>query len=635
MTTENTKKKKAKGPIRLEVILPVTILCGLTYAYFTFYFDKHLKDGIEWAGTQGVGAEVNVGSLKTSFISGSFKMNKLEITNKEKPNHNIIEIGNIRFKFLWDALLRAKFVVEDASILTIQMDTKRSSPGKVIPPPPPSDNSMMAKVQNQIISQAKDRFKGNVLGDVIALAEGINYQDQIEKLRDSLKSEARINEMMVEVNSKKEYWDGEIKRLSDTSVIDEIQNEYKAFEQEKNSIEKAKKIPTLIKLADKAKKQIEDIQTSAKTLQTEVTKITAYPKEVENLVKQDISSLQGHFKIPKLDFSDFSSMLFGTDLMNYVVQAKKYQAMAKQYMPEKKKEDESEKIIPPQREVGKTYTFPITKGFPLFWLKNAAISSKATEGEFAGDFSGSLSNVTTSPKVVGIPTVLDLKGDLKAKKINGVQLKVTVDHTKMKPKQMLEMKVASFPVPEKMLSNSSDLTFGLKESNAKVNFSATLYDESLDIRWINVLNSPNYVVEAKNKVIQEVISNVVKGIPTVSLEARAHGPWSDINWSLKSNLGEDLATGLKAEVGKKIDEAKAKLEGLINEKILAKKTELLNQVNQTKAKYEGELKKLIAKGDEQKKKIETELKEAQQKATGGATDKLKEQGKKLLKGFKL
>lgn len=632
MTTE-TKKKKSKGPIRLEVILPVGILCGLTYAYFTFYFDKHLKDGIEWAGTQGVGAEVNVGSLKTSFISGSFEMNKLEITNKEKPTHNMIEIGSMRFKFLWDALLRAKFVVEDASILTIQMDTKRARPGKVIPPPPPSDNSMMAKLQNQIISQAKDRFKDNVLGDVIALAEGVNYQDQIEKLRDQLKTEARINEMLVEVNTKKEYWDGEIKRLSDTSVVEEIQKEYKGIEQEKNFVEQAKKVPVLIKLAEKAKKQVEDIQKSAKTLQGEVQKITTYPKEVETLVKEDIASLQGHFKIPKLDFSDFSSMLFGTDLMNYVVQAKKYQAIAKQYMPEKKKEED--KVIPPPREIGKTYTFPITKGYPLFWLKNAGISSKSTEGEFAGDFSGNLTNVTTSPKVVGIPTVLDLKGDLKAKKISGVQLKVTLDHTKMKPKQMLEMRVGSFPIPEKMLSNSPDFTFGLKESTAKVDFSATLYDESMDIRWLNTLNNPNYVVESKNKVIKEVITNVVNGIPVVNLEARAHGPWSNINWSLKSNLGEDLAKGMKAEVGKKVDEAKAKLEALINEKILAKKTELLAQVNTTKAKYEGELKKILAQGEEQKKKIEEEVKKAQNKATGGGADKLKEQGKKLLKGFKL
>ncbi|MFY7993396.1 MAG: TIGR03545 family protein [Bacteriovoracaceae bacterium] len=631
MTTNKAKKKK--GPIRVEVILPVGILCAITYGYFTYYFDKHLKDGIEWAGTQGVGAEVNVSSVKTSFISGSFELNKLEVTNKEKPSHNTVEIGQMKFKFLWDALLRAKFVVEDASILTIQMDTKRARPGKVIPPPPPSDNSMMAKLQNQVIAQAKDRFKDNVLGDVIALAEGVNYQEQIEKLRDQLKTETRINEMLVEVNTKKEYWDGEIKRLSDPSVFEEIQKKYKELEQEKNFVEQVKKVPELVKLADKAKKQIEEVQKSAKNLQGEVQKITNYPNEVQALVKEDIANLQGHFKIPKLDFSDFSSMLFGTDLMNYVVQAKKYQAIAKQYMPEKKKEEE--KIIPPQRDVGKTYNFPITKGYPLFWLKNAGISSKSTEGEFAGDFSGTLTNVTTSPKIVGIPTVLDLKGDLKAKNINGVQLKVTLDHTKMKPKQMLEMRVASFPIPEKMLSNSADFTFGLKESKAKVDFSATLYDESLDIRWLNTLNSPNYVVESKNKMIQELVSNVVNKIPVVNLDARAYGTWSNIRWSLKSNLGEDLASGLKLEIGKKVDEAKVKLESFINEKVLAKKTELLTQVNSTKTKYEGELKKILAKGDEQKKKIEEEVQKAQKKATGGATDKLKEQGKKLLKGFKL
>ncbi len=632
MTTE-IKKKKSKGPIRFEIVLPVGILFAVTYGYFTYYFDKHLKDGIEWAGTQGVGAEVNVGNIKTSFISGSFEMTKLEITNKEKPTHNSIEIGSMKFKFLWDALLRAKFVVEDASILTIQMDTKRSHTGKVIPPPPPSDNSAMAKLQHQILDQAKKKFGNNILGDIANLAEGMNYQDQIEKLRADLKTESRINEMLIEVNTKKEFWDGEIKRLSDTSVVDEIQKEYKVFEQEKNAIEKAKKIPAIIKLADKAKKQISEAQASAKNLQAEVQKISSYPKEVENLVKEDIASLQGHFKIPKLDFSDFSTMLFGTDLMEYVVKAKKYQAIAKQYMPEKKKE--AEPVIPPQRQVGKNYNFPITKGYPLFWLKNAGISSKSTEGEFAGDFSGTLTNVTTSPKIIGVPTVLDLRGDLKAKRINGVQLKVTLDHTKAKAKQMLTMKINSFPVPEKMLSNSKDLVFGLKESVAQVNFNAELYDESLDIRWINTLSNPNYVVESKNKVIQEVISNVVNGIKTVNLEARVHGPWSNISWAVKSNLGDDLAAGLKVEVSKKIDEAKAKLEALINEKVLAKKTELLSQVNSTKAKYEGELKAILAKGDAQKGKIEEELKKAQQKATGGATDKLKEQGKKLLKGFRL
>lgn len=631
MTTE-TKPKKAKGPIRVEVIFPVFILIGITYAYFTFYFDRHLKQGIEWAGTQGLGAEVNVGHLKTSFINGSFEMNKLEMTNKEKPTHNIIEIGRINFKFLWDALLRAKFVVEDASILTIQMDTKRSSPGKVIPPPPPSDNSLMSKLQNQIISQAKNRFKDNILGDVIALAEGVNYQDQLDKLRGELKTESRINEMIQDVNTKKEYWDGEIKRLSDPAVVTEFQAEFKIIEQEKNFIEQAKRVPGLIKIADKAKKQIDDIQKSAKTLQSEVQRITQYPKEVEGLVKADVAALQGHFKIPDLNFSDFSSMLFGTDLMSYVVQARKYQAIAKQYMPPKKNEEE--KVIPPPRKVGKTYSFPITTGYPLFWLKNAAISSKATEGEFAGDFSGRLTNVTTTPQAIGIPMVLDLKGDLHAKKIQGIQLKLTLDHTRVKTKQILNMKVSSFPIPGKMLSQSSDFTFGIKDSSASVMINATLYDETIDFIWNNSLNNVQYVVESKNKIIKDVVTNVVSGIPTINLEARAKGPWNNIDWSLKSNLGTDLATGLKAEVSKKIEEAKAKLQTLINDQVLAKKTELMAQVEATKAKYEGEIKKILAQGENQKKRIEEELKKAQSKATGGQIDKLKDQGKKLLKGFK-
>ena len=632
MTTETTPKKKSKGPIRFEVIIPVLLFWGLTYAYFAFYFDQHLKQGLEWAGTQGIGAEVNITRLKTSFINGSFELNKLEVTNKEKPTHNTIEIGAIRFKFLWDALLRAKFVVEDASILTIQLDTKRAYKGKVLPPPPPSDNSMMAKLQNQIMDQAKARFQDNVLGDVIALAEGVNYQDQLEKIRGELKTEARINEMIQEVNTKKEYWDGEMKRLSDRTLLDQIQVEVKAVEQEKNMVEQAKKIPNLIKLADKAKKQIEDIQKSAKTLQSEVQAITQYPKEVESLVKADVANLQSHFKIPNLNFSDFSSMLFGNDLMDYVVKARKYQAIAKQYMPPKKKEEE--KVIPPPREVGKTYTFPITKGYPLFWLKNAEISSKNSQGEFAGDFSGRLTHVTTSPKVVGKPMVLDLKGDLHAKKITGIQLKLTLDHTKARATQSLDMRVGSFPLPEKMLSNSPDFTFGIKESTASVIINATLQDDTVDFLWINTLNHPNYEVESKNKIIKEVVTNVVASIPVINLEARARGPWSNIDWSLKSNLGTDLASGLKAEVSKKVDEAKAKLQTLINDQVLAKKTELLKQVDDTKLKYEGELKKIVALGDEQKKRIEDEVKKAQSKATGGQMDKVKEQGKKLLKGFK-
>ncbi len=59
--TKEVKTPKKKGPIRFEAIIPVLVLSLLTFAYFSYYFDRHLKSLIEYVGTQGNGAEVNVG----------------------------------------------------------------------------------------------------------------------------------------------------------------------------------------------------------------------------------------------------------------------------------------------------------------------------------------------------------------------------------------------------------------------------------------------------------------------------------------------------------------------------------------------------------------------------------------------
>ncbi len=140
MSTTEPKVKKPKGPIRFEAIIPITIIWVVSLIYFTYFFDHHLKKAIEWAATQANGAEVNVNVVKTSFIKGEFLMEKIEVTNSEMPKFNLVEVGRVHFKYLWDALLRMKFVVEDASIDVIQMGTKRAHEGFVVPPPPPSES---------------------------------------------------------------------------------------------------------------------------------------------------------------------------------------------------------------------------------------------------------------------------------------------------------------------------------------------------------------------------------------------------------------------------------------------------------------------------------------------------------------
>jgi hypothetical protein len=66
--TSELKKKKTKGPVRGEAVVPLATIGVLVWAYFFFLFDRNLRFGLEYVSTLLNGAEVNVAKVQTSFI---------------------------------------------------------------------------------------------------------------------------------------------------------------------------------------------------------------------------------------------------------------------------------------------------------------------------------------------------------------------------------------------------------------------------------------------------------------------------------------------------------------------------------------------------------------------------------------
>lgn len=624
MTTEKKPAKK-KGPIRFEAIIPVTVISLLGYAYFTWFFDQHLKKAFEYVGTQANGAEVNVAKVKTSFLRGSFDLYGLEVTDKDQPSRNVLAIENIHFQYLWDALLRMKFVVEDASINQIQVLSPRKSPGFVLPPEPASP-SKLDGLQKEVLSQVKNEYADNMLGDLIGLLEGADPKDQLEKIREELKSEKRLKEMMADVNSKKETWNAEYKRLSDTSKLKEIEKKIQIIKGEKNFLKQAKEAKELNDEFKAVQKQIKDIKTTGKKLETEIQTVAKYPNEIQGLVKQDLADLKNRFQIPQFDVKDMAMALFSKEFAEYIAKARKYQALANQYLPEKK---EREEVLPPPRSNGKDYEFQITKGYPLFWLKRAAISSKGTAESYSGNVSGELTNVTTSPKWVKRPIVLDLRGDFPAAGVYGVKSTLTADFTRETPRQMLDMKVNTFGIPEKMFSKSEKLKFGLKKAAGSTSLNATLENGEIKMGWNSSITKPNWLVEAKSKLAQELLTGIVDGIPVVYINGQVSGPWKSLKMSLESNLGDEIGRGMKEQVSKKISEAEAKLQSLVDEKIKGPQAELMSGLSGN-----GDLLSKLTSLDKLYKDNEDKIKAEIEKLQKGGSNSLKDQGKKLLKGIK-
>jgi uncharacterized protein (TIGR03545 family) len=626
-TAEKKTKKKKGGPIRYEAIVPILVLSLLTFAYFSFYFDRHLKSAIEYVGTQANGAEVNVNNLQTSFLGGKFNLNGLEITNKDRPTHNSLEIGNIHFQFLWDALLRMKFVVEDASINNVQIQKPRKTPGRVLPPEPAKPSKLNA-LQNEVMAQIQNRYGNNMLGDALALLEGGDIQAQLQNIRGTLQSEARIEAMTKEVKAKQEFWNNKITQLSDTSKIKEIENTIASVQQEKNIAKQAAALKTLNALLKDVDNQYKQIDAAQNQLKAEVNNITQLPNEIQRLVNEDIAALKSRFSIPQLDFKDMAMDMFAPKFAGYIADGRKYQAMAQEYIPEKK--DKGEPIVPRKRAEGKNYEFPITTGYPLFWLKRAAISSQGTLDSYSGNVSGELTHVTTSPKVIKKPMVLDVKGDFPAVKVAGVRALVTVDHTKEIGEQTALLQVNSFAVPEQLFFNDEKMKFGFQNAEGTTTLSAKFVQESIDVNWTSALSKPQFVLEHQSKLARELMNSILNNIPVININGSATGTFKNMKMNISSNLGQEIANGLSREIGAKVAEAQDKIRSLVDERINKPKDQLLGQINMIKQNTNS-LKDVQQLWKQHEKDIKAQIANLQK---GGGGD-VKEQGKKLLKGFKI
>ena len=89
------KPAKVKGPIRWEAVVPFCVVFGVIILYFTLFFDMHLRKGLEWVGTHSNGAEVDIGSLHTSFWDATLAVHKIEVTNSAEPKRNRAEIAEV------------------------------------------------------------------------------------------------------------------------------------------------------------------------------------------------------------------------------------------------------------------------------------------------------------------------------------------------------------------------------------------------------------------------------------------------------------------------------------------------------------------------------------------------------------
>jgi len=125
--------KKQKGRFR---IVPFIAAAGFIVALglgFTLTKNIIAKKVITSSVESITGARCDVKAVDIKIIKSSFKLDGLEVANKNEPMKNLFSISNITFDFDLVQLLKAKFVVDEISVNGVEINSDRTYDGTLPP----------------------------------------------------------------------------------------------------------------------------------------------------------------------------------------------------------------------------------------------------------------------------------------------------------------------------------------------------------------------------------------------------------------------------------------------------------------------------------------------------------------------
>jgi len=620
-TVKKEKKIKKQGPIRTGVLVPFIIVISVIVLFNILLLDRTIKSTIEYLGEKANGAEVNVSSVNTSFKDLRISVSRIQFTDKANPEFNKFEIGNIRFQMLLDALLRGKIVITNAEINNVLINTKRKKKGYVIPPPPA--NSEEGRATAKILGKAKEEFKGNVIGDIAGMLGGESLGDTSKGIEGSLKSKKRFEELKVEIAEKEKKLDETFKKLPDSKDINDLQKRISDIKW--NDLGNLSKAQGVLKEADSAqkdiKKTIKAYDDAQKLVSTSLKEVNASYNEAQKLVDEDIKDVSSRMSIPSLDPTSISKMLFGDDLLSKIEDAKKYQTMAKKYMPPKKGKKEAP--IKAERGAGRNYRFGTPKTYPMFWMKLAKIDSKNDQGEIQGQ----ITDITTNQRYINKLTKMNLKADFPSQNIRDISGDIILDFMN-EPVMKVNMTVGSYPVKDKALSDSKDAKFIIRNSSVRSEFFGTLKEKTAQFNLNNSFSNIEYEVSAKSKDVGEILNDVASKTKVLTLNAKAKGEWDSLKFDINSNLAKMIQDSTKAVIQEKINKVKNKIKADIDKEIAKTKGEVDSKISKLKSEYTKQI-------DSAKRELDKITSGLSKKKKDAEKDAKKNMGKNLLKGIKL
>ena len=609
--------------MRWKYVIPRAVLLAAVWAFFTFGFDPLLKHEVVGAGQSAVSAKVDISGIKTSFFPPAITVTNVRIANHAKPGTNLLEFDSLGMKLQGAALLKKSFVVDKGSLSGLRWGTPREDSGLL----PETPLQKQARSQSQTQSQSQtgeesakqssaqtDQVEAGMLEHGKELFSGLADRAKLQVDPQQFES-VRVGDE-IEKRWTASFKDFETRTGDLKKQVDSIQQNVKS--NSGNKLERLEAYRTAASESSRLLKEIKqlkgDIDSYSRQARTDFA-------AVQQAKEHDLKKIHDEADLFRTDPQQLTEYLLGPELHRRLNEVVDWTKWAKSHYEKATHDPE------PVRMRGEEILFSRQPEFPGFLIKLLNVSGAAELQSQPLNFTGTISGLTSDPVRLGQPVVMQLIG----KGAADLDFKAVFDYTNPNSEpvhQILLSYAAPSPAPTH-LGDDSSLAVTVAAEKLACRAELKLVGESLSgtlkfrqdsVRMTAKLKSSNAQVDEH---VTLALADIFSGIKTLSAELQIDGPLTAPHWSIRSDLGQQVAGGMNTALAHQLDQGRQALAAKLDQTVAQQSGRLQDLFKQ---KMQGLTSQLNAN--------EQDVQQLAQQVTGGRLAELDKVASKPLNALK-
>ncbi|NOR58765.1 MAG: TIGR03545 family protein [Sulfurimonas sp.] len=490
---------------------------------FIVLFDPLARVAIEKSLAYSLQTQVNIKDFSSSFSDLRVKISGIQIADKDKLTHNLVQVGDVEFDLGFSALIEKKAMIETLNVNALAFNEKRAKAAKAY------DDSYVPKTE--VAKKGADKKSASGESSPFALP---NVDDILAK--EELKSVKEAQKLKADIEKTKEKWTKISSELKSKNEVDEIKADAAKLQK---SLEGGDitKIASAKGDIDKLKAKINSLKTKYTSLQKDFNADQKRLKKqiyaLKNLPQQDLDRLKKKYSLSAGGGANLIGTLMSDEIGEYMKMGLKYYDMLAPYISNDAKKEEAGDV-PPPRGQGRWIKYANLSKIPDLVVKNSNINIK-----LKGDVLDiNVKDLSSNQKLYGKP--MKLHADAKGTQYKQIVADVVDDRRSDKANTSFDIKATGF--------KTAALDMQALSMNDIVT-NATLKGAVEDAN-VKAKSRVNVVKVKLQMPSQKLVNDLLSGISKFNVDISVDGKLEQPSITVASDLDKQLSKGMSKMITK-------------------------------------------------------------------------------------